>query len=300
MGTDIGSVMTDKVELVVDAHAKLAESPVWDDRTGRLYWVDLLGGIVHLTDVGTGTDDAIPIGQAIGAVGLCQDHHLVIAIEEGFGLLDPATGDFAVIAPVDPEDDTMRMNDGKVDPSGRFWAGSMDFDGHAGAGALYRLEADRSVTRVFDGLAIPNGIDWSTDGGTMYFIDSGTGRVDRFDYNDADGNVSSRQTVVAIPPSQGLPDGMTLDADGYLWVALFDGWAVHRYAPDGRLERRIEVPAQQVTSVAFGGPGYDELYITTGQEGFPPGGRPDQPHAGGVFRCRPGVHGRPVNRFLGT
>jgi sugar lactone lactonase YvrE len=292
--------MTPEVELFADAHAALAESPVWDDRTGTLYWVDLIGGIVHCTDTATGADRAIPVGQSIGAVALCQDSGLLIALEEGFGRLDPATGDFELIAPIDANDRTMRMNDGKVDPSGRFWAGSMAYDERAGAGTLYRLDPDRSVTRVLDGLTISNGLDWTVDGRTMYFIDTGTGRVDRFDYSAADGTISGRRPAVTIRPDEGFPDGMTLDAQGYLWVALFDGWAVHRYAPDGRLDRRIEVPAQQVTSVTFGGPDYGDLYITTGQEGFPPGGRPDQPHAGGVFRCRPGVRGRPANRFLGS
>ena len=194
----------------------------------------------------------------------------------------------------------MRMNDGKVDPSGRFWAGSMATDEHAGAGTLYRLDPDRSVTPMLDGLTISNGLDWSDDRRTMYYIDTGTGRVDRFAYDDVEGAISDRQPLVTIAAADGFPDGMTLDAEGFLWVALFDGWGVNRYAPDGRLDRRIELPAQQVTSVTFGGPDYAELYITTGQEGFPPGGRPDQPHAGGVFRCDPGVRGRPANRFLGS
>lgn len=292
--------MTQGVELFVDAHAALAESPVWDDRTGTLWWVDLLGGIVHRTDTATGDDQSIPVGQAIGAIALCRDQRLLIAIEDGFGLLDPDGGRVELIAPVDVDDPSMRMNDGKVDPSGRFWAGSMATDEHAGAGTLYRLDADRSVRRMLGGLTISNGLDWSDDRRTMYYIDTGTGRVDRFAYDDVEGAISDRQPLVTIAAADGFPDGMTLDVEGFLWVALFDGWGVNRYAPDGRLDRRIELPAQQVTSVTFGGPDYADLYITTGQEGFPPGGRPDQPHAGGVFRCDPGVRGRPANRFLGS
>jgi sugar lactone lactonase YvrE len=296
----VSALAGDAVELVIDAHAELAESPVWDDRTGRLVWVDLLGGIVHLTDIAIGADVAIPVGQIVGAVALCEDGRLVIAIEDGFARLDPSRGHVEVIAPVTAGDAGLRMNDGKVDPSGRFWAGSMAIDERAGAGTLYRLDPDRSVTPVVGGLTIPNGLDWSADRRTIYYIDTTTSRVDRFDYDDATGTVSGRAPVVAIEPSRGYPDGMTLDAEGFLWVALFDGWGVHRYAPDGRLDRRIEVPAAQCTSVTFGGRDYDELYITTGQEGFPPGGLPDQPHAGGVFRCRPGVRGRPPNRFRGV
>lgn len=294
--------MTDRaeVDLVIDAHAGLAESPVWDERSGRLVWVDLLRGIVHLTDIALGADVAIPVGQMVGAVALCEDGRQLIAIEVGFALLDARRPGFEVIAPVTADDPGLRMNDGKVDPSGRFWAGSMALDERAGAGTLYRLDPDRSTSPLLGGLTISNGLDWSADRRTMYFIDTATRQVDRFAYDDALGTISGRRSVVRIEPGEGSPDGMTLDAEGYLWVALFDGWAVHRYAPDGRLDRRVEVPAAQCTSVAFGGPGYEDLFITTGQEGFPPGGRPDQPHAGGVFRCRPGVRGRPANRFLGT
>jgi sugar lactone lactonase YvrE len=293
-------VINNDVELVVDGHAHLAESPVWDERTGRLVWVDLLGGIVHLTDIAIGADVAIPVGQMVGAVALCEDHRLLIAIEDGFALLDPGRERVEVIAPVLRNRPGLRMNDGKVDPSGRFWAGSMAIDEHAGAGTLYRLDPDRSVTPMLDGLTIPNGLDWSADHGTMFHIDTTTSRVDRFDYDDVAGTISGRSPVVSIEPDRGYPDGMTLDAEGFLWVALFDGWGVHRYAPDGRLDRRIEVPAAQCTSVAFGGPDYDELFITTGQEGFPAGGHADQPHAGGIFRRRPGVRGRPPNRFRGA
>lgn len=291
--------MRDEVELIVDAHAGLAEGPIWDDRTGTLYWIDLIRGLVHRTDPATGIDEVIPVGRSIGAIALREDGGLVAAVEDGFGILDPETGAFELIVPVEADDPTTRMNDGKVDPSGRLWAGTMAYDERAGAGTLYRLGPDRSVTAVLEGATISNGLDWTDDRQSMYYIDTPTRRVDRFDYDDATGTISGRRPAVTIPPDEGYPDGMTLDTDGYLWVALFDGWGVQRYAPDGRLDRRIEVPAQQVTSVGFGGADLDELYITTGQEGFPPAGRPDQPHAGGLFRCRPGVHGRPANRFRG-
>jgi sugar lactone lactonase YvrE len=144
-----------------------------------------------------------------------------------------------------------------------------------------------------------NGLDWTADGRAMYYVDTATGGVDRFDADLATGAIRGRRRAVTIAEADGFPDGMTLDGDGFLWVALYDGWAVHRYAPDGRFDRRIDVPAAQVTCVAFGGADLDELYITTGREHFPPEGKPDQPHAGGLFRCRPGVRGRTANRFGG-
>lgn len=285
------------LELVVDGHAELAEGPLWDERTGSLYWVDLLAGTVHRTRAATGVDETLARLGSVGAIGLCEDGSLVTATERGFGFLDVVSGAHRLVTPVEEDDPATRMNDGKVDPAGRFWAGTMRRDEREGAGTLYRLEAGGRVVPVLGGVTISNGLDWSADLQSMYYIDTPTRRVDLFAYDHSTGAISDRRAFVTIPSKEGWPDGLALDAEGCLWVALFDGWAVQRYTPDGRLDRRIELPVQQATSVAFGGDDLDELYITTGQEGFPPGGDPSQPHAGGVFRCRPGVSGRPVNRF---
>jgi len=286
-------------ELLVDAHANLGEGPVWDEREGCLWWVDILGEAIHRTDPASGRDEIVPVGQLIGAVVPRASGGLVAAVQDGFVAVDPANGRVERLAPVEANDPTTRMNDGKVDPAGRFWAGTMGVDHRPDAGTLYRLDPDLRVTAMVTGTAISNGLDWSPDGRTMYYIDTPTRRVDRFDFDPATGAISGRAPAVAIREGAGSPDGMTVDADGFLWVALWDGWAVERYSPDGRLERRVEVPAQQASSCAFGGPDLDLLFITTAQEGFPPGGLPDQPHGGGLFVCRPGVRGRPPFRFAG-
>jgi sugar lactone lactonase YvrE len=291
--------MADGLELVVDAHAELAEGPIWDDRTERLYWIDLLGGIVHKTDPSSGADDTVKVGTAIGAIALREDGRMLVAVADGIGVLDPRGNNLDLVLPFQADRPERRMNDGKVDPMGRFWVGSMAWNATPGDGALLRIDPDMSVTTVLEDLTIPNGLEWSDDGGTMYYIDTVTSRVDRFDFDLRAGTLSGRRPLVTLPEEGGYPDGMTLDAEGHLWVALFDGWGVQRYSPEGRLEQRIEIPAQQVTSVAFGGPDLDELYITTGQEDFPPGGKRNQPHAGGLFRYRPGVTGRRSNRFTG-
>ncbi len=264
-----------------------------------MWWVDILGETVHRTDPDTGREDVLPIGRMPGALGLRDSGGLVAAVRDGFGTLDPASGRFEIVAPVEADEPTQRMNDGKVDPAGRFWAGTTDMDHRPGMGTLYRLDPDLRVSPMLREVTISNGLDWSLDGRTMYFIDTPTRRVDAFDFDVARGTIANRRPVVRIRAGAGSPDGMTLDTEGYLWVALWGGWAVERYAPDGRLDRRIEVPAEQTSSCTFGGPDLDPLFITTARKGFPSAGRPEQPQAGGVFVCRPGPRGRPSFRFAG-
>ena len=299
----VGSVPADvprlSAELLVDADVELGEGPVWDDRRQCLWWVDILGGAVHRTDPATGRDEVLPIGQHVGAVGLRASGGLIAALRDGFATVDPASGAVEIVAPVESEERTNRMNDGKVDPGGRFWAGTMGTDQRPAAGTLYRLDPDLRVTPMVPGVSISNGLDWSLDGRTMYYIDTPTRRVDRFAFDPTSGEIADRAPAVAIREGAGSPDGMTVDAEGYLWVALWDGWGVERYSPEGRLDRRVEVPAAQTSSCAFGGPDLDLLFITTAQEGYPPGGLPDQPLAGGLFVCQPGVRGRAPFRFGG-
>jgi sugar lactone lactonase YvrE len=295
----IGSTSTIQAELVVDARAALGEGPVWDEQEGVLWWVDILGRSVHRTDPASGRDQVIPVGQFVGSLALRESGGLVLAVSEGFVALDPQTGHMELLGAAESDDPTTRMNDGKVDPAGRFWAGTMGVDHRAGAGTLYRLDADHTVTPMVRPVTISNGLDWSLDGRTMYYIDTSTRRVDRFDFDAGTGAIANRRPFIDIPEGAGSPDGMTLDSEGYLWVALWDGWCVQRYAPDGRVDMRIDVPAAETSSCTFGGRTLDQLFITTAQEGFPPGGKPDQPHAGSLFVCRPGPRGRPPFRYRG-
>jgi sugar lactone lactonase YvrE len=286
-------------ELVADARTMLGEGPVWDEREQCLWWVDILGESIHRTDPLTGQDDLIPVGRMVGALGLRESGGLVAAVRDGFVAVDVASGRIERLAGVEADRPSTRMNDGKVDPQGRFWAGTTDIDHRPGLGTLYRLDADLTVSPMLPEVTISNGLDWTADGATMYFIDTPTRRVDRFSFDASTGSLADRTRAVSIRPRAGDPDGMTLDAEDHLWVALWDGWAVERYAPDGSLELRVEVPAAQATSCTFGGSDLDLLFITTAQKDFPAGGRPDQPHAGGLFACRPGVRGRPAHRFAG-
>jgi sugar lactone lactonase YvrE len=275
-----GSVERLKPDLVLDAGAQLAEGPFWDTERAKLIWVDIEGSAVHWFDPSTGTDHAVDVGQHVGAAVLRQGGGLVLAVRDGFALWTESGLD--VIASFNEPD--LRMNDGKVDPAGRFWAGSMAYDERPGPGWLYRLDPDRSVHRVIGGLGISNGMDWSDDATAMYFIDSLAGGVDVLDFDVQQGNVSNRRRVIEIPESLGVPDGMTLDAEGCLWVAIWGAGEVRRFTPDGALLGVVELPEEGTTCCAFGGTELRDLYITSGAS---------------LYRCVPGVRGRPVNRFGG-
>jgi len=238
----------------------------------------------------------IAVGQPIGAIAPSEDGTYVAAARDGFGRLDVTAGTFELLAAVELDDPSTRMNDGKVDPAGRFWAGTMARDERPGAGSLYRFDADGSVTRHLGGLTISNGLDWTADGRTMYFVDSPTQRIDAISFDAAAGALGERRPFAAVDPSLGLPDGLTVDADDHVWVAVWGGWCVLHLDPSGREVGRLAVPAAQPSSVAFGGPDLGDLFITTATEGLQVPD-PSQPDAGSLFVCRPGPQGRLPRRF---
>ncbi len=272
-------------ELVFAADAILGEAPGWDHDTGTLLWIDMFGQTVHRFDPANGLDATYPVGQDVAAVVRAAHGGLVCAVRDGFLWLDPVDGTTESGATVEGALASNRMNDGKCDGAGRFWAGTMNDDARPGVGALYRLEIDGRVTRVLDAVTISNGLGWSPDDRSMYYIDSATRRVDRFDFDPATGTPHGRCPLVTLPPGMGLPDGMCVDEEGCLWVALWDGWAVHRYTPDGRLDRIYRFPVSHVTSAAFGGADLMDLYVTTAWVDAKGRRRPEQkarePLAGG-------------------
>jgi sugar lactone lactonase YvrE len=284
-------------ELALDIKADLGEGPVWDERTGSLVWVDIMTGRVNLFDPRTGANRAIDVGTPAGAAVLCESGGLMLAVQDGFACLDPAAGAVGRFAGFPDASPDVRMNDGKCDPQGRFWAGTVAFDMHAGGGALYRLDPDATVTTMIPGVTISNGIDWSLDGRTMYYIDTPTFRIDCFDFDPASGAISNRRTFVEIPRHAGHPDGLTVDAEGNVWLALWGGWGVRCYNPQGDLIAIVDAPASQSSSCAFGGENLDDLYITSARAGLSEDDLARQPLAGGLFRVRPGVKGRPAYRF---
>jgi sugar lactone lactonase YvrE len=250
------------IEVAVRGDATLGEGPTWDTSTSTLLWVDILGSAVHRYDPGRGTDDVLPTPQHVGAAKPRAAGGLVANLRDGVALID-ADGSQRWL--VYWERDGVRGNDAAVDGAGRLWAGTMRYDAAEAGGWLARVEPDGAAKVLLDDVTISNGIAWSPDNTLMYYIDTPTGRVDVFDYDLATGSATDRRPLCTV---EGSPDGMCVDADGCLWVAVWGGSAVRRYTPEGKLDREVPVPVSQPTACAFGGPDFTDLYVTTAREGL--------------------------------
>jgi sugar lactone lactonase YvrE len=289
-----------RAELVLDARATLGESPVWDPDRRLLWWVDILGGVVHGFDPATGGDRAIAIGEAVGAIALRASGDLIVAAAGRIGALDPETGRIDDLVTFEPETPPRRTNDAKCDPTGALWVGRMALDGAPGLGSLLRLDPDLRLTIVETGLAVPNGMAWSTDGRRMYFIDSLRRQITDQAFDAATRMVEPGRPLLEFSEDAGLPDGMTIDTEGCLWVAMWNGGRVLRIAPDGRAIGGFDVPGvSQASSCTFGGDDLGDLYITTARETFTDDDAAREPSAGGLFRVRPGPMGVVADRFVG-
>jgi len=284
-------------EVLLAVQADTGEGPVWDSDRGGRWRVDIQRGEVHFLDPSTGRDQRWVVGQPIGTIALARGGDLLLAMRDGLTVAKEDLGDTTVQWTLPGEPAGNRPNDGRVDSRGRFWIGTMALDKHRDAGSLYRADFGAKppeIVRMLDGVSISNGIDWSPDGNLMYYADSPTRRVDVFDWDEDGGMISRRRPFVTLAAGDGVPDGLCVDADGFIWVALWGGSAVRRYRPDGSLDREVRVPVTQVTSCAFGGPDLDELFITTAAGGL----TKEEPMAGAIFRYRPGCQGRQPNRAL--
>jgi len=286
-----------------DVESTLGEGPVWDAQRARLVWVDILAGVVRVGEAardGIWVEREYRVPMHVGAaVPIADDDSWLLAAGLGFAYLD-ASGEVRVIA--EPERDNpiaMRMNDGSCDPAGRFWAGSMGYGDEAGVGSLYRLDLDGSVHRVLDGITISNGLGWSPDGTAMYVTDSGADTITRYSFDVDTGEISDPRLFLRADRSRdGTPDGLTVDADGCVWVAFWGGSAVRRYSPKGTLLQTVPVPVSHPTSCCFGGPALDVMFITSaGPKAVNTVG--DGPH-GRLLAHRPGVAGLPATPFRGS
>ncbi len=268
------------MEIAVRANAKLAEGPRWDAAARRLLWVDIEGCELHVLE--SGEDRAIGLDAMVGAAAPTSSGAVLVALADRLALVDLADESVRTLVRL-PHGPALRSNDCACDAAGRFWIGTMALDETPGAGALYRY--DGSLQRVLDEVTLSNGIGWTRDATRMYYIDSPVQRVDLFDFELASGRVDDRRPFVSIDESDGIPDGLTVDDEGGVWVALYGGSCVHRYDESGQLDAVLEVPAKNVTSCCFGGDDGRSLFVTTAA--------PD----GNVYVTQPGVSGPPAHVF---
>lgn len=286
------SPKSNKVELVIDSKSELGEGAIWNQKTGELLWINITGKILNFYNPLTGNNKEMFTGQMIGTVVPTESGAVLVALKNGIYKLNPETGTKKRI--VDPEENlpNNRFNDGKCDPSGRFWAGTMSLQDEKGAGALYRLDADSSIHKMIENVSISNGIVWSPDNSKMYYIDTPTQKIVAYDFNNETGKIENPKIAVKVPQEMGSPDGMTIDSEGHIWVALWGGSSVACWNPvSGELLRTIEVPSKNVTSCAFGDKDLGTLYITTARIATNDEDLKKYPNAGGVFKTRPGAKG---------
>ncbi|MDR1595281.1 MAG: SMP-30/gluconolactonase/LRE family protein [Prevotellaceae bacterium] len=287
-----------KAELLLDTKSDLGEGAIWHPKEKKLYWVDINQGFLHLYDPATGKNETVELGQKVGTVVPTTKGNAIVALHDGIYRYSFAGKKLELLQP-NPEKSTTnnRFNDGKCDPAGRFWVGTIGANNSA---ALYRMDADKSVHVMKRDVGTSNGIVWSLDKKTMYYIDTNTGKVVAYDYDNRTGDISNPRDAVVIPRGMGGPDGSTIDSEGMIWVAHWGGSCVARWNPKtGELLCKVEIPAKHVTSCAFGGKNLDTLYITTAREGLGEKDLQEYPLSGGLFVVKPvGVKGVKANLFV--
>jgi len=286
--------MGEKVEQIPNTSAILGEGSIWNGKEGVLWWIDIDGKKIHVYNPATNTNKEYQLDQMIGTIVPKKSGGALVALHRGFAHFDFATGKYTIIS--NPEkDDAVRFNDGKCDPQGRFWAGTMEVAETGPAlGSLYFLDSKYQVHKKLGDVVCSNGLVWSHDQKKMYYIDSPRRTVDVFDFDPATGDISNRAPAVTLTEKDGYPDGMTIDSDGNIWVAHWGGYKVTQWDPTtGKLLRTIPIPVERVSSVAFGGPDLTDLYVTTAAKG-------DPAPAGALFRVTGlGVKGVPAFEFDG-
>ena len=287
------------VEVFADIRADVGEAPHWDERSRTLLFVDLTAGKVFRYDQSGVQLGCLSVGQEVGAVVPRRGGGLVLAVRDGIAVTSDTGEGFTLTAAVERDLPGNRMNDAKCDPAGRLFAGTTAFDFSPKAAALYLVGPDWSFEQVVRDVTQSNGIAWSPDGSRMYFIDSATQGVDVFGYDAGTGSLGNRRRLVTIDPAHGIPDGMTADDEGNLWVACFGGAAVRCFSPAGEQLGEIFFPVTQVTSCAFGGPDLADLYVTSAAYRLSTSQLKREPHAGATFVCRPGAAGLPASSFAG-
>ncbi len=277
--------------------AQLGEAPIWHPQEQALYWVDILHPAVYRFDPATGRNETCAPGKLVSAVLPAEDGGLLVTSQDGIEALDFNTG---LLTPfVNPEEGIHdnRLNDAKVGPGGAIWVGSMRLDSSKPSGGLYRITGGGDVETMESGIKVSNGLGWSPDNRTFYFVDTVPGLIYAYDTAPGGGRLSNRRVFATIPETEGRPDGLTVDSEGGVWCAIWDGWRVNRYLADGSLSRVIDLPVPRPTSVCFGGPGLAILYITSARTRLPASTLSEAPLSGGLFACTPGQTGIAAHLF---
>ena len=286
-----------EADCIVNTRDSLGESPLWDPVTERLFWVDINRCLIHQLDPRTGEITDWPCKTEPGCLGRADNGRLVAGLRDGFYFFSPATGEFERITDPEPGRPENRLNDGKVDRAGRFWAGTMrDPNPDEPCGALYKLEGQTAL-QMLDGIRIPNSLCWSPDNQTLYFADTRARVIWKFDFNLTSGELTDRRLFVDLQGQLGRPDGATVDTEGYLWSAEYGGGRVVRYTPDGTADKVVNLPVANVTCPTFGGTDYKTLFITTASQRLTENELAEQPLAGGLFSLKVTVAGLPEPMF---
>jgi sugar lactone lactonase YvrE len=293
-------IILHQAELVFDAQAELGEGPFWHSSQKRLYWLDVEKKQLHCFDPLSQVNLSESLDRRVACIVPTNDNSFLLAGEGGIEEYWPETDEWALLRNPEARQFSNRLNVGKVSPDGRFWFGSLNMAKEPNQASLYVMEYDGKVRHILSGLINSNGLGWSPDGETFYHIDTPTRQISAFDYDTNTGSIRNRRVTVQFPddPETGYPVGMTVDSEGMIWVAHWEGSCVTRWDPaTGKNLATVQVPATQVTSVAFGGENLDTLYITTARNNLTPEKLVGQPHAGGLFAIEPGVTGLPTNVF---
>lgn len=286
--------MTETYRVLCDIRCELGEGPLWSERHNAVYWVDILSAKLYRLSLDSRDVDAWTMPEMTGWIAERRDRPgFVAGLQSGFHELNLNPFECRAMVDPEPEHPGNRMNDAKVDHFGRIWAGTMDAEIREATGSLYRFDPDFTVSRQDTGYLVTNGPAFDPSGEIAYHNDTGRGIVYRFHMTPA-GELRNKEEFIRIPEDRGRPDGMTVDAEGHLWIAHWGGGRVTRYTPEGKPQRAMELPASQVTSVTFGGPDLDRMFVTSAAKD-----RHDETHSGMLFELNPGVRGLPPNLFAG-
>ncbi len=289
-----------KLEVVTEHTCVLGEGPVWNNDTQTILWIDIVEGLIHQYNLNNKDFTSFKVGEMIGCIALREKGGLIAGLQNGIAFIDMQKNIVEHIA--NPEKDLPnRFNDGKCDAHGRFWAGTMALSEEESKGSLYMMETNLSIKKKVENVSTSNGIAWSADNKTMYYINTPTNYVFAFDYNIENGHIDNQRVAVDLTHENGYADGMTIDSEGMLWIAFFGGWRVGRYNPDsGQLLSQVELPVANVTCCTFGGNNFNDLYITTASKGLNQDELKEQPLAGKLFVLKDaGFSGLPAQKFKG-